>query len=170
MKRTLLLSLSLAFLVSSAQASPYFRLLGYDVQKHAPVNFHPNLGAAVDPKAPGDTDVVTLVPLVMHSHADGYLILPGEDWSPLAVGGGDNGGRLSLYVGPLFNLVPAASVGLDRLLSLLPDKYANLKSIVGPAAASSQDAGVSVSPLFKPPLSKSERGSFRIFTGAWLKF
>lgn len=148
----------------------YYRFLGYDVQNHILLNFHPNVGAAVDPINPGETDGVTLVPLIMHSHADGYLFIPGEDYSPLAVGGGMNGGRLSLYVGPMFNVIPAVSNGLGFALDHLSDKYANLKSILSGVPASSKDAGVSLSPLFKPPLSKKERGSFRIFTGAWLKF
>lgn len=88
MKTIALALLSLALGVS-ASAAPYFRVIGrpgYVRQVTSEFCYVPGLPQGQTKQS------CTSVPLIEHSQRDGYLLIPGEDWSPLTIGGAFGGG------------------------------------------------------------------------------
>jgi len=109
----------------------YFRLI--DV-KHPQINAGTSIGNDF-------TRATTMVALVTHSPLDGYILIPGVDWTPLAVGGGFKEGNFHLAAGPSFNLLPVIKSGLAAIVNGVtdPDKYTNLKSLLAPVPAGGAD-------------------------------
>ena len=141
-------------LCSNAHALPYFRPLNYS----APVTV---AGAMIDPTGLGNSQGAVLLPLITHSPKDGCL-LPSvvcEDWTPLAVGGALNAGKLTFEVAPLANVAPWAVSGL---LAVVPETWTGLRNIL----TGNSDSNVTFSG--GPALQYSQltnKGYFRVFTG-----
>jgi len=161
-----ILLLALMFSCGQAWAEPYFRI--FDFQ-------HPqfNAGSLVDPFG-GPTDMAVALPVVTHSRSDGYFIVPGEDWTPLAVGGGYNDSQILFSIGPSANVLPTMQIFAKTILDSItaPGKYKNLKDLLTPAPGSNSDVSFSVGPAFvyKPSATAHGKGYFRIFTGAAWRF
>jgi hypothetical protein len=127
--------------------------------------------------APGSDIPQTLggseVPLLMHSHEDGHLLLPNEDYALLAVGaaGSIGGGRFLVLIGPTFNVAPAGSAMLLAALNTLsPTGFWNLKTHLMAMGTSSSDAGLCLGPKFAFDSLQNFKGYFMVFAGGWLKF
>lgn len=99
--------LAIMLLASSAQASPYFRLIDPT---------HPRFGAGflVSPKVPTETMAITDLALITHSTEDGTIVpeswqtfIPPESWTPLQLGfGGSFNGTLTIAPGMSANVAP----------------------------------------------------------------
>lgn len=123
--KTYLMVLGLFLLSTSAQAS-YLKLLD---PAHPQISSGLSLGST-------ETRSTTMVALVTHNHSDSYLILPGVDWAPLAVGGNLFGPEKHFSLGPSCNLLPTAQSALKLIVEAVTseDKYTNLKELLTPAA------------------------------------
>lgn len=90
-------------------------------------------GAAIDPVHLGDSRAVSLVPLATHSPSDGCLLpaIVCEDWTPAAIGGSVNAGKLTFDIAPLANVLPWAKTGL---LAITPTSWAGVRKVLTPAA------------------------------------
>jgi hypothetical protein len=144
-------------------ASPYFRLIHQSPQL--------GLGTLYDPATMGQSQAAAMVPIITHSFNDGWLIIPGEDWSPLAIGGWKNGRDYGFLVGPTFNMLPVIQAGLLTLVTYLTptDKYLNLKMMLLPIPTAGSDVSLSFSPTWEyQPIPN--KGYFKIFMGPVWKF
>lgn len=153
------ITLALMLLASVASATPYFRLID-------PSHPQPVVGALVDPVHLGNTSAASLLPLVTHSPKDG-CILPSivcESWSPLAVGGSMNAGKLTFDVGPIANVMPWAQ---SAALAVVPAKWQSLVKVLSPSA--DQSVTFSAGPMFEYSQANNH-GYFKIFTGLQLSF
>lgn len=135
---------------SSAQAAPYFRPL--DIH-------HPQVsaGACADPVNVGQSSQCTMVPIFTHSHNDGYLLIPGEDWTPLALGYSLSGASKSFALGPSANILPF----MGELIGWLPTEPKN------------ENVGFAFGPtLVYDPFAANGKGKgyFRLFAGASWSF
>ena len=120
----------IGFLAGVAQAG-YFRVL--DIA-------HPQVNSGFS--IHGDVSKpTTMLALITHSPKDGYFLIPGVDWTPLAVGGGFKAGAFHVSAGPSLNLLPAVQGILGAVVDgITPaDKYLNLKSILKSGQTSSGD-------------------------------
>ncbi len=153
------ITLALMLLASAASATPYFRLID-------PAHPQPVVGALVDPVHLGNTGASSLLPLVTHSPKDGCL-LPSvvcESWSPLAVGGSMNAGKLTFDVGPIANVMPWAQ---SAALAVVPAKWQSLVKVLSPSA--DQSVTFSAGPMFEYSQA-SNKGYIKVFTGVSLNF
>lgn len=147
------------FIASSANATPYFRLID-------PSHPNPVLGALIDPLNIGNSEAASLLPLITHSPKDGCL-LPSvvcEDWTPIAVGGSMNSGKLTFDIAPLSNVLPWFQ---SAALAIVPSKWTPLIKVLTP----SQDQSItfSVGPVFEYSQANNH-GYFKVFTGLKLNF
>jgi hypothetical protein len=154
-----LLGIALICFATSANATPYFRLL--DISHPQPV-----LGALIDPSAPGNTEAASLIPILTHSPKDGCL-LPSvvcEEWTPLALGASMNAGKITLDVAPLANVLPWFQ---KAAIAVTPAKWQGLIGVLSP----SQDKSVTFSagPVWQYR-QLTNKGYFRVFTGLALHF
>lgn len=162
-----LLAVALICFGSTAKASPYFRIYGWDYGSHnlslsSMSHPKPVAGAFINPTNVGQTSGGALVPLVTHSPNDGCL-LPSfvcEDWSPLAVGGSINAGKLTLDVSSLFNVFPWMLAGAK---SIAPGPMQPLLNM-GPSSVE-----FSAGPVWQYQQAQN-KGYFLIFTGLALQF
>ena len=146
-------------LAVKCHASPYFRPLNYQ---------HPVTvaGALLDPTGLGNSEGAALVPLVTHSPKDGCL-LPSvvcEDWSPVAVGGSLNEGKLTFDVAPIANVAPWAVRGLQ---AVVPTSWSGLQEIL--AETGTGNVTFSAGPVWQYSQLRN-KGYFKVFTGlalAW---
>ena len=129
--KKVLFAVILVALAGNAQAGSYFKPIDL---KHPQANAGTSIGQ-------GFARPTTMVALITHSQADGYFLIPGVDWTPLAVGGGFKSGSFHLAAGPSFNLLPAIQSGLMEFVSAVTpeDKYQNLKSLLNPAGHGTGD-------------------------------
>ena len=102
---------------------------------------HPQINGGFD--IHGDvTKPTTMLAMVTHSPKDGYFLIPGVNWTPLAVGGGFTpGGSFHVAAGPSLNLLPVVQNILGAVVDgITPaDKYLNLKSILKTGETDSGD-------------------------------
>lgn len=92
---------------------------------------HPNINSGFD--IHGDSmKPTTMLALVTHSAADGYFLIPGISWTPLAAGGGFKSGAFHVAAGPSLNVLPAVQNILSAVVTgITPEgEYTNLKSIL----------------------------------------
>ena len=82
------LALALLFVATSAQANPYFR--PNNLFDH-PISVQ---GALLAPDLK-DSEGAVLYPIFTHSPKDGQILPFGEDWSPIAIGGALNAGKIT---------------------------------------------------------------------------
>ncbi|MCX5785657.1 MAG: hypothetical protein NTX59_08200 [Elusimicrobia bacterium] len=131
MIKKLLIAAVFCFVVSMAQAAPYFRLIDMG---HPQINAGTSIGANF-------VRQTTMVALITHSPADGYFLIPGLDWTPLAAGGGFKAKAFHLSAGPSMNMLPAIKSTLAAFVDAVtaPDKYSNLKSLLTPASSANGD-------------------------------
>jgi hypothetical protein len=143
---------------SSANASPYFRLL--DVSHPQPV-----LGALLDPRDLGNSEAASLLPILTHSPADGCLLprLVCEDWTPLAVGASMNAGKVTLDLAPLANVLPWVS----SFVGALPGDRGAVQEILAPK--NQPPVTFSAGPVFQYRQA-TNKGYFKLFTGLALHF
>jgi len=170
-KWILVLSALLMAWSCSAGATPYFRLMSHDAQ-----GYHPQLNAGTfldvaDPTG-GSTGGMS-VSIITHSPKDGCL-LPGivcEDWSPLSIGWSLGAGKNLAGIGPVLNVMPwAKSFALMALNTVAPGKAPNLRGLLAPVMDSQGlDLSMAISPLWAYGIN-TDKGYFRIFTGAAVKF
>ena len=122
-------------------------------------------GALIAPSL-GDSEGAVLVPIFTHSPADGCL-LPGivcEDWTPLAVGGAMNAGKISFEIAPLINVLPWMQTGL---LALVPVSWASTRAMLTPVAG--QPVTFSAGPVWHYSQA-ANKGYYRTFTGLSFHF
>lgn len=158
MKGLLVAALLLA--ASAAHAVPYFRFVDIG---------HPNpiLGAAIDPKAVKQSRAIGLYPIFTHSPKDGCL-LPGivcEDWTPLALGGSLNSGKLTFDVAPMANLLPWMQSGIA---ALAPASWESVHYMVD-SAPGEQPVTIAVGPLWEYRQLEN-KGYFMVVTAFALHF
>ena len=150
-----------AWLPMSIQASPYLRpgiYKGDDGSLHYQTIF----GGLIDPKDLGNSSGVGLFATVTHSPKDG-CILPSivcEDWTPLAVGGAMNAGKVTLDFGPVFNVLPWMQSGA---LAILPASFSATRKMLQPQEGS-QSVTFSGGPMCEYR-QVSNDVYFKIFTG-----
>lgn len=166
--------------------SAYFRFM--DMRDGA-LHPAPLVGAFVDPATTGNSEGGGLLPIITHSarrNANGTIIdgclLPSivcEDWSPLAIGGSMNGGKMKLDIGPVFNILPIFQNAGTALIDLWgADKLPGLRAILRPTQAGDRfDARFSVAPVFEfdplyqaLPGNANGHGYFKLFVGPQLLF
>lgn len=115
--------------VASHCDGAYFRYIGgpgYQRQILNEACFNPRAGLSA-------TTACTSVPIVTHSEKDGFLLIPGESWAPLTIGGAFGSTRPLLTFGPAANLTPTMKMFLLSMLNRsAPDSFANLKSLLAP--------------------------------------
>jgi hypothetical protein len=157
------LALALLFVATSAQAGPYFRVID---------PAHPKIaaGACADPVNVGNSSQCSLVSVVSHSHNDGFLLFPGEDWSLLGIGYALSGEQKALIGGPSVNL---SAVPLDAttwaMQKLYPGSAATLMLETAQKAAALSPLNVSFGPMWMyDPVAN--HGYFRLFCGAAWQF
>lgn len=159
MKRLLLGLVALVGFCSIAHTGPYFRVV--DLSHPDPV-----LGALLAPEALGQSAAASLLPVFTHSPADGCL-LPAilcEDWTPLAIGGSMAGGKATIDIAPLANVLPWVQ---SVALLVIPDRWAGIRSVVAPTPALSQPVTFSAGPVWEYQ-QRTNKGYFRVFTGVAL--
>ena len=157
--KTLIVALALAAMAVPSSATPYFRLI--DPSHPAPV-----LGALVDPTNLGQSSAASLLPLVTHSPKDGCL-LPNvmcEDWTPLAVGGSMNAGKVTLDIAPLANVLPWFQ---NAALAITPAKWQGLINILTPSGPA--PVTFSCGPVWEYN-QLANKGYFKVFSGLQLNF
>ena len=161
----LLFPLLLWLFPGTANANPYFRELWQNPA-------HPiiNIGAFADVVNVGHSQQCTMVNVIGHSHLDGFLLIPGEDWSLLAVGYSASGTGASLVAGPSWNLapIPGAAVvwAVDKALPN-SDVAAKVHAAYAAAAQSKVDLSFGPAWVYDPV---AIHGFFRVFCGAAWKF
>jgi hypothetical protein len=124
-------------------------------------------GALIDPVHIGQSEAAMLVPLITHSPKDGCL-LPSvvcEDWTPLAIGGSMNAGKLTFDVAPLANVLPWMQSGLSHII---PSSWPITKKLLEPSS-DSQFVTFSAGPVWEYS-QLYNKGYFKIFTGLALHF
>lgn len=166
MKLLIVLMLGIA---GRAQAEPYFRFTWID---KAP---KPGIGSLLDVRSLKKTDAAIELPLITHSFRDGYLVIPGEDWSLLNAGIGGTAGDVSIVVGPAANLLPPMQIGIATVLDFLNptgEKFQALRNLIRPASAEADVVSISVGPqwVFKPLEGAHGHGYARLWTGAAYQF
>lgn len=132
--------------LTPAKANPYFRVIGgegYVKQIYTELALPFNGGNPLS---------LTSIPLVEHNQADGYVLIPHEDWAPLTIGvalgsaqqivGSAAAGqklRTALGLGPAANLSPSLKAGILGLLNATTSSGSlmNLKSMLMPNPSSS---------------------------------
>lgn len=151
---------------SRSDAAPYFRLIHQVPQV--------GLGTLYDPVEVGQSQAAIMVPLITHSYNDGWLIIPGEDWTPLAIGGWQNGREYGLLVGPSFNMLPIIQASMLAFVTAVTptNKYLNLKLMLVPIPSTGSDVMFSFAPAweFQPLHGPKGKGFFKIFIGPVWKF
>lgn len=147
----------------STLAAPYFRTIVTD-----PSKAQVSVGACADPVNVGHSTQCTVVATVYHSHTDGYLLIPGEDWTLLGVGYAVSGEGVSLILGPSWNMTPAAAeVVVGTLSKIFPNKFApNAADLF---SSSVTNLSLSFGPAFGYDALRN-KGAFRLFAGASWKF
>jgi len=154
MKKLIVAALLSAVLAPVSTASPYFRPL--NISKPVTVT-----GALIGVN-PSDSEGAVMVPLFTHSPSDGCLLSKlgiCEDWSPIAVGGAMNAGKVSLEVSPLFNVLPWMQQGA---LALIPSSWASVRAVLTPASGS--NVTFSLGPTWEYQQT-TNKGYYRTFTG-----
>jgi hypothetical protein len=153
--------LTAAFLLLSsfASATPYFKLID-------PSHPQPVLGALVDPVHLGNSSAASLLPLVTHSPKDGCLLpsIVCEDWTPVAVGGSMNAGKITFDVAPLANVIPWVQ---SAALSVVPARWVPLVKVLTPST--DQSVTFSCGPVWEYSQAQN-KGYFKVFTGLKLSF
>ena len=149
--------LALLFLPSLTWANPYFR--PNKLWEH-PVSVQ---GALLAPNIK-DSEGAVLYPLFTHSPRDGQVLPIGEDWSPIAIGGGMNAGKVTFDAAPLFNVLPWMQTGL---LSILPSSWVSVRSIVAPTPGC--PVTFSVGPTWEYQ-QLTNKGYYKTFTGLALQW
>ena len=166
-----LLALLLAVVVSPVAASPYFRIMGHDAG-----GYHPqvNIGACADVVNVGHSEQCTMVGVINHSHEDGYLLLPGEDWTLLALGYAASGTGAKLVLGPSWNIAPAMGDALYQVVQAFAPGSSIAQEIQGTLSASAQGGHLNgaFGPAFAydPLAGPGGHGYFRFLAGASWKF
>ena len=151
------LALALLFVATSAQANPYFR--PNNLFDH-PISVQ---GALLAPDLK-DSEGAVLYPIFTHSPKDGQILPFGEDWSPIAIGGALNAGKITFDVAPLFNVLPWMQTGL---LACLPASWASVRSIVAPTPGS--PVTFSIGPTWEYQ-ELTNKGLYKTFTGLALQW
>jgi hypothetical protein len=166
--KKVLLAVVLLGLTRMVNANPYFRFLRIDdLGTYQPIG-----GSFVDPTGHSGPSDGGVMPLIYHSHQDGYLIIPGEDWALLSIGGASGPRGKEVVISPfLFNIMQSAQyLGLKALTYVLPAAWAqNVKTQLSAPVTSRVDLTSSVGPVwvYDP---NSNKGYFRIFIGGALHF
>ena len=122
----------------------------------------PVIGACIDPIKGTPDSQCTTVGLVTHSPDDGYLVVPGEDYSLFSAGYKLTGvSKIRPIVGQSYNVLPFLVWGGSEmgLPITIPSINAKGVSLTG-----------SLSPLWQVPLSKQEHGYFLLQVAGTLKF
>ena len=161
MKRLLV---CLSLLASTANASPYFRLLDLSRPQI-------NAGYFMDPNKGTGTGGAMLA-VVTHSPKDGCLLpsITCESWTPLAIGGSFLGSERFLAIGPSVNLAPIVKAGLRYALNAATrgDSYTNLKELLSEPENAEHDLSAAFGPQFVLAPDQRWKGYFRLFVGgAW---
>lgn len=140
-------------------APHYFRLLDLN---------HPQVNAGTFLDLKGNVSPGVEVAVITHAAKDGYFILPGEDWTALAIGF-ETGPEKALTFGPSVNLSgPVKAVLLSGLNYAAPNDYTNLKSVLAPVQEGGRDVSLSLGPALVVQPFKGFRSYVRLFLGgAW---
>jgi hypothetical protein len=152
-----LIAIGLLAMVGMGNATPYFRPL--DISHPQPV-----AGALFGTSGIQDTQTTGMLPLITHSPKDGYILIPNEDWTPLAVGVSANAGQFTFDIGPLFNILPWMQT---LALEVIPDKYAQIRAILAPNPGA--PVTFSAGPVFQYQ-EATNKGYYKTFTGLALHF
>lgn len=156
------LILSLLLIPSVARANPYFRPLDISHPKFV-------LGALLAPENLKNSAASSMTPLITHSPKDG-CILPSfvcEDWTPLAIGGSMNAGKITFDVAPLFNVLPWMQSGAR---AITPSKWTGLVDALTPVQdPEAAPVTFSAGPAWEYQQA-TNKGFFRVFAGLALHF
>jgi len=150
-------------LASAASANPYFRPNPVFTDPAHPVLI---AGALVDPVSLGRSSAGSMLPAFTHSPKDGCLLpnIVCESWTPLAIGGSLNAGKLTLDVGPVANVLPWFQ---NAALAVVPAKWTGLINVLTPSTAG--PVTFSAGPIWEYSQLKNH-GYFKVFTGLQLNF
>lgn len=164
-----LIALLLASWCSVAKAEPYFRTVWINASPK------PGIGSLLEVKDLKKTDGALALPIITHSHKDGYVLIPGEDWSLLTVGIGGTQGNISLAAGPAYNVLPVMQIGALGIMDYLNptgDGFKPLRAFLSPASGAANQVSISAGPqfVFKPWDGPHGHGYLRIWTGAAYQF
>lgn len=144
---------ALLLLPSLSFATPYFRII--DVH-------HPEMsaGSVLDPVNIGQSQAVVVTSIIRHDAADGYLLIPGEDWSLLDLGWAGSGTGSELVLGPSWNIAPI----LAAAAPFLPSALDSAAKSVGDVSFGPQFV---YDPLYRPAHGTTlGHGYLRLFLGA----
>lgn len=163
--------LAILFLLCAAPAkAAYFSVVGrpgYVRQVLQEACFQPNAKL-------GDTSACVSIPLVEHSQRDGYVLIPGEDWSPFVIGWAIRpGGNPMILMGANANLLPVIKSGVLYGLNAAsePESFTNMKALLAPPAQSTgPDVTVNVGAKWGLDLSGKAKGYFLLSVGPALTF
>ena len=113
-----------------------------------------------------DTEATVLYPPFTHKTEDGCLLpnIVCEDWTPLAIGAGMMGGKVSVVLGPVVNVLPWMSAAA---LGLIPESWTSVRGVVTPAKAN--DVTFSAGPMWEYQ-QITNKGYYRTFAGLALHF
>lgn len=155
---------ALIFTPAPSFATPYFR--PNNAFYNPP---HPQLvtGAMIDPLTLSQTSGSTMFPVLTHSPEDG-CILPNvvcESWTPVAIGGALNAGKLTFDAAPIANVLPWVQTAA---LAVTPAKWTGLVNILTPAGSGSS-VTFSAGPVWEYS-QRANKGYFKVFTGLQLNF
>lgn len=158
-----ILAISLFCLADKAMATPYFR---------TSITSLPVVtgGQFVDPSGKTGSLSGGEISVIHHSHNDGYLLLPGEDWSLLSIGGMGNSNKALMAIGPNFNVSEVLKSGSLAFLDLLTSQtqFVGLKNVLQPSGTG-LDFNLSLGPTWVyDPIGN--KGYFKFFLGGALSF
>ena len=134
----------LMLVASGAYANPYFRG-PWDWAKGTS-RPSPSVGACIDLKG-GPSEQCTTVGVITHSPKDGYVLVPGEDWSLLSVGYAMTGySKVNPIVSMTYNILPVftwagQAAGLNLTIPSISAKGIDLSGSVGPVLEWSDPTG-----------------------------
>ena len=149
-----LLTLALMMLASAASATPYFTPNPVFTNPAHPITIQ---GALIDPLDLGGSRAAVLLP-IFTAKAPG-----GVDWTPGAIGGSINAGKVTFDIAPLADVSPWVQSGL---LAVVPASWAGVRSVL---ASHSGSVSFSGGPVWEYRQANN-KGYLMVFSGlalAW---
>lgn len=158
-----LLGISMVCFCATAGATPYFRANPVFQNPAHPLMI---AGALIDPINLSQTSGGSMLPVFTHSPKDGCLLpnIVCESWTPVAIGGSMNAGKITLDVGPVANILPWFEAAA---LSVVPVKWNGLVKVLSPST--DQTVTFSAGPIFEYN-QLANHGYLKVFSGVAVNF